>query len=1286
MSELGVGYVSIVPKFASGFKKSIEGELDGSISSVEKKGSASFGRMFGGVGKLAAVAAGAVTTAFGAAKVFGGGMSRLMGIEEAQAKMRGLGHDAGSVDTIMANALASVKGTSFGMAEAATTAAGAVAAGIKPGADLERVLKSVTNSAAAAGIGMGEMGSIYNKVASMGKAQNDSLQQVADRGIPIYQALADQLGVTSEEVFKMASAGKISFAQFESAMTQAAGTVASEMGTTLSGSIANLNSALGRIGANFLGGVFPLFAPALQSLTGWLGGVEDKAKDVGTAFGGWVTGSAVPAVQAISGAIGGFLGEISTGWNTPVTQAYRMGDALSETARRASAVRDMFDGVKDRITTAMTQAEAAVVAGAGKLNAALGGTALGGVTGLVSTISQMWPGLLDGLREQLNKALDWVKDFASGFIAGFGGLDAIKDAFAGILPLVTGPLGLVRAAILDNLDIGAIVGGIDVDAGGLGEKIGAMLGPIVTGIGDLAKVLVSGISGLVAALLPVALEVGGALVTMGGGLLTGLVPVVSDLVTNLLPILADVIGNLAPVISDVLGVLGPLVTTLIGVLAPAVMDLVGAVFPPLMSILDTVATGIGALVAAVAPLVTALLDLLVPVIGDLVGVLTPVIGVLLELVDMVLAIVVPAITAFVDVLVAVLVPVIEALTPIISTVFGFIADTISNVMGVIQGVIRVVTGIIKGDWDQVWSGIKQIFSSIWDQIKSIVTTAVNLVQAAIQAAWTMVKSVTETVFNGVVGFITGIPDRFMAGLAALSQLAGKAAEWFLGFVNAAKTKFTEAVDFVRTIPSKILGALGDLGSYLKNSGSALINGFTEGIKAGFNKAKDAVAGGLAKIRDFFPFSPAKKGPFSGKGYTTHSGKKLLEDFGVGITAGQAKAVAAGEKAMAALAKGFEGGKSKASKAAAANAKKIATANAKAAEEIDKAYAAVVKKIQAAQVNVAKVLSRDYWAAVSGTAKQATSMLNKIVDELNKVGIPKTSALAKYVTTERDNLAKILATRDQVAAKIKTATASLTKLIDDQNKFVESVHEKAFNLGAIFETDATATDMVQGLKDQIKATAEFNKSLTALRKMGISDNLLEQFAQQGVEKGGAAAKALLAGGKDAVKQVNDLEKQLNSESKKLASSLGSQLYDAGINAAKGLVAGLQSQQSALVKQAQALAVAIHKAIKDELQIKSPSRVLRADGSDAGAGLTLGLRDQLDATEKAARALAAAAVPDLAPFTVPSSAGAISSRGQAPVSVMQNFTLQVPDWVRDVDTWLRFLRSLGLRAHQMRGAEG
>ena len=75
--------------------------------------------------------------------------------------MQGLGHSAEEVDKIMENSLASVKGTAYGLDEAATVAASAVAAGVKPGEDLERTLKLVGDAATISGRDMNSMGAIF---------------------------------------------------------------------------------------------------------------------------------------------------------------------------------------------------------------------------------------------------------------------------------------------------------------------------------------------------------------------------------------------------------------------------------------------------------------------------------------------------------------------------------------------------------------------------------------------------------------------------------------------------------------------------------------------------------------------------------------------------------------------------------------------------------------------------------------------------------------------------------------------------------------------------------------------------------------------------------------------------------------------------------------------------------------------------------------------------------------------------------------------------------------------
>src|SRR5699024_6609454 len=58
------------------------------------------------------------------------------------------------------------------------------------------------------------------------------------------------------------SAGEIGFAEFEAAMTQAAGTVAEELGGTTVGTLQNVGSAMGRFGESLLAPAFSA-APAL---------------------------------------------------------------------------------------------------------------------------------------------------------------------------------------------------------------------------------------------------------------------------------------------------------------------------------------------------------------------------------------------------------------------------------------------------------------------------------------------------------------------------------------------------------------------------------------------------------------------------------------------------------------------------------------------------------------------------------------------------------------------------------------------------------------------------------------------------------------------------------------------------------------------------------------------------------------------------------------------------------------------------------------------------------------
>lgn len=239
-----------------------------------------------------------------------GGFDRAFNIEQAEFKLKGLGHSAEETQAIMDDALASVKGTAYGMDEAATVAASAVAAGVKPGKDLQRTLKLVGDAAAISGRDMESMGAIFNKVAASGKMTGEELNQLTDSGIPMLQLLSENLGVTTEEVRDMVSAGKIGFAEFQDAIEKGMGGAALTMGQTFNGALENTKAAMSRLGKTFMDPFMKGMTPALNTLieiidmvaAGTTEGLEEKTKQMTKQLGDMINNvikTVVPIIKNV---------------------------------------------------------------------------------------------------------------------------------------------------------------------------------------------------------------------------------------------------------------------------------------------------------------------------------------------------------------------------------------------------------------------------------------------------------------------------------------------------------------------------------------------------------------------------------------------------------------------------------------------------------------------------------------------------------------------------------------------------------------------------------------------------------------------------------------------------------------------------------------------------------------------------------------------------------------------------------------------------------------------------
>jgi len=81
-----------------------------------------------------------------------------------------------------------------------------------------RVIKTLGDLAAGSGARIAELTRIYGKSFATQRVELETINQFAERGIPLYKVLSEQLGKSAAEIRQMASRGKLSFQQLETAL------------------------------------------------------------------------------------------------------------------------------------------------------------------------------------------------------------------------------------------------------------------------------------------------------------------------------------------------------------------------------------------------------------------------------------------------------------------------------------------------------------------------------------------------------------------------------------------------------------------------------------------------------------------------------------------------------------------------------------------------------------------------------------------------------------------------------------------------------------------------------------------------------------------------------------------------------------------------------------------------------------------------------------------------------------------------------------------------------------
>lgn len=656
------------------------------------------------------------------------GFDRLKGIDEARAKLKGLGHDAESIEEIMNSALTSVKGTAYGLDEAATTAASAVAAGIKPGKELTRYLSLTADAAAIAGSSMSEMGAIINKVQTSQRAYTEEINMLADRGIPIYQWLADEAGISANAVRDMASDGEISSEMFLNAIEKNIGGAAKIMGeSSFTAAVANINASLSRIGANFLdageqgGGFFSQVKPLLAELNEELGLVEDKAADLGVKFGKTFT-NVVNKVKELKANFESLPQSIQKAAGFGAVFAVGLGPSLQVVGEGMETISTVSSGV-------------------GKAFAGIKNS----VSNIPSTFQKMGKGLGDVVKDFKNLRSGLLQPFTSlakaplfepvtSKITAF--FSSIKSFPGKLGKSIISPISKGFNTLVGNIGIkfpalAGIIGAFETNTSGMFGKIGGSLSSLLKKAGSFASAFgptfVKGMS--IAAGIGVLVAGMGLLQQNFGTQIDSLLQTVQvkgpEVITSFCTGIISALPNLMTQGSTLITTLLNTITTLLPSIISGGMSIVSALVSGLAQNLPTL---IPAAMEMIITLVTGLLDNLPQLITSGLQLLTGLVEGIVNSLPLLVAAIPKIISSIVITIGQNLPTILQTGIKLLVMIINGILQAIPDLIAAIPQVIDTIKDAFKDtDWGKIGKdllnniieGIKSVLSNLWSTIKDI---------------------------------------------------------------------------------------------------------------------------------------------------------------------------------------------------------------------------------------------------------------------------------------------------------------------------------------------------------------------------------------------------------------------------------------------------------------------------------------------------------------------------------------------------------------------------------------
>ena len=206
-----------------------------------------------------------------------------------------------------------------------------------------------------------EMTRQFSQVQQAGVAYTEDLNILADRGIPIYQALAEATGSTVAEVKKMASEGKITAEVYNAAIDSMAATTEGAMAAqsqTFSGMMSTLQDNLTKLAGllteqlfNAVKGVLDVFLPLIEAFVQAYAQSGSLSEAFASVLGPALEemGIKVDGLKLVWETFTNFLNDVYNSMILPLFDGFRemVDDTAQNFSKNSDSIMNIFENVGD---------------------------------------------------------------------------------------------------------------------------------------------------------------------------------------------------------------------------------------------------------------------------------------------------------------------------------------------------------------------------------------------------------------------------------------------------------------------------------------------------------------------------------------------------------------------------------------------------------------------------------------------------------------------------------------------------------------------------------------------------------------------------------------------------------------------------------------------------------------------------------------------------------------------------------------------------------------------------